>query len=89
MHLGAWGAEGELQVWVEGAPALAPIRRVLAGSGSGRDAIVLVDFADLRSGQALIVDWTIRSVSRQYGNLTLQAAALAPAGGGPLQPAGS
>ena len=77
LYVGAWQAQGQLQVSLSdgSSPAYSDSSLVATG-GPSANGVYTINFRALTPGQTLTVRWTALSVSSSAGNVTLEGATL-------------
>jgi hypothetical protein len=76
VYWGVWGGRARMQVRMSDDSVLANVDTTLVAGDPGADRITTIQFRTSQASQALVVRWTIDTISLMYGNVTLQAATL-------------
>jgi hypothetical protein len=76
-HLGVWGARARLTVSLSGQAGTLYTDDTLTASNPGADRTYTIEFQPAVQTQALVLRWTVDSLSLRYGNVTLQAVSVA------------
>jgi hypothetical protein len=77
IYVGAWNARGELRVRLRNTDVAMQTRN-LDARAPGRDRVFTIDFGRLNDDESVIVEWLTAELHNPAGNVTLQAAAIAP-----------
>jgi hypothetical protein len=76
VFVGAWGARAKLTAELSDGSAPAYSDRSLSVQNPGGDLVYSIAFQPSSAGQSLVVRWTLDTINRQFGNVTVQAATL-------------
>jgi hypothetical protein len=76
VFVGAWGARAKLTAELSDGSAPAYSDRSLSVQHPGGDLVYSIVFQPSSAGKTLVVRWTVDTINRQFGNVTLQAATL-------------
>lgn len=73
VYVGAWGARARLTAELSDDSAPAYSDRSLSVQNPGGDLVYSISFQPSSADQALVVRWTLDTINREFGNVTLQA----------------
>lgn len=77
LHAGVWGARARLTVSLSGQSNPIHVDDTLTADVPGADRIYAVVFQPAVQTQTLVLRWTVDTINRTYGNVTLQAVTVA------------